>query len=311
METITLQYPHNLQRENLPETVLAVGYFDGVHKGHQKVIQTAIEQARLEGKESAVMTFDPHPSIVLKRKEQHVQLITPLNEKVRLLKELGVDRVYVVTFNEDLAALLPQEFVDHFFIGLHVTHVVAGFDFSYGRMGKGNMETLPFHSREQLQQTTVQKVMSDEEKISSSLIRYHLKEGDISYVKDLLGRPYTNRGVVVKGDQRGRTIGFPTANIDVHKDYLIPKVGVYAVRIHIGDKIYNGMANVGYKPTFYEDEKKLSVEVYIFDFQGDLYGEELSVEWHAFIRNETKFNGVEQLVQQLKADEREIRNFFE
>nr|WP_202406252.1 bifunctional riboflavin kinase/FAD synthetase [Pontibacillus yanchengensis] len=305
-----MQYPHTHSKNDFPESVVAIGYFDGVHKGHQKVIQTAIDLANEQGRESAVMTFHPHPSVVLKKNKQQIELITPLEDKLNLLEQMGVDRVFLVTFDEDLAGLLPQEFVDYFFIGLNVQHVVAGFDFSYGKMGKGSMETLPFHSRGAFSQTVVQKVESEDEKVSSSYIREELHQGNVGYIYNLLGRYYTIKGTVVKGDQRGHTIGFPTANIERKDAYILPQVGVYAVKVQIGDTIWNGMANIGYKPTFSDSTEKPAVEVYVFDYEGDLYGQELVVEWRKFIRNETKFDGVHALIEQLNQDEKEIRSFF-
>lgn len=309
MEIYELQHPHKLNKQDLPETVLAVGYFDGVHRGHQEVIRTAKQIADETGRTSAVMTFHPHPSVVLKKETQHVKYITPLEDKIKVFEDLGIDRVYLVEFNKNLASLSPQDFVNHYFIGLHVSHVVAGFDFTYGRMGKGTMDTLPTHGGEKLSQTVVSKVTEHEEKISSTLIRESIKEGNISLANDLLGRPYQIRGTVITGDQRGRTIGFPTANLSVSEDYLLPKVGVYAVRVVHNNSSHYGMANIGYKPTF-QDIKVLSVEINLFDFEADLYGQELTVEWHEFIRNEVKFNGVDHLINQLQKDEAEIRNFF-
>ncbi|MCD5322730.1 MULTISPECIES: bifunctional riboflavin kinase/FAD synthetase [Pontibacillus] len=309
MEIFELQHPHTLHQDDLPDTVMAVGYFDGVHRGHQEVIRTAKQIADETGRTSAVMTFHPHPSVVLKKETQHVQYITPLEDKIKVLEDLGIDRVYLVTFNKDLAGLLPQEFVNHYFIGLNVSHVVAGFDFSYGKMGKGTMETLPAHGGDALSQTVVSKVTDHNKKISSTLIRQSIREGNIDLANELLGRPYRVRGTVITGDQRGRTIGFPTANLDVSEEYLLPKVGVYAVKVEHRGSSYFGMANIGYKPTF-QDTKVLSVEINLFDYEGDLYGDQLEVEWHAFIRDEVKFNGVDHLIHQLQKDEAEIRNFF-
>ncbi len=310
MEIIHLQYPHSFQKKSLPESVLAIGYFDGVHNGHQEVIRKAKTIAEDQGRESAVMTFHPHPSVVLKKKTQHVEYITPIDEKMKILDSMDVDRVYLVEFNKNLAQLLPQEFVDHFLIGLNVKHVVAGFDFSYGRMGKGTMESIPSHSRGEFSSTVVDKVTQEGTKISSTLIREKIQQGSVQDIEPLLGRPYVIDGEVIQGDQRGRTIGFPTANINPTDDYLIPKVGVYAVKVHHGNKTYYGMANVGFKPTFEGESEKPTIEVNIFDYNGDLYGEYLRVEWHAFIRKETKFDGVNQLIDQLHEDEKQIREIF-
>lgn len=310
MEVTHLQYPHSIRKESLPESVVAIGYFDGVHYGHQEVIQKAKNLAAEQGSECVVMTFHPHPSIVLKKKIQHVEYITPIDEKIKILESMDIDRVYVIEFNQTLAGLLPQDFIDHFLIGLNAKHVVAGFDFSYGHMGKGTMDTLPSHSRGEFSSTVVDKVTLGEEKISSTLIREKINQGAVKDIKSLLGRPYSIKGVVIEGDQRGRTIGFPTANIQPTDDYLLPKVGVYAVKVTHGTETYYGMANVGFKPTFEEEVEKPTIEVNIFDYKGDLYGENLRIEWHNFIREETKFNGVDQLISQLHEDEKRIREFF-
>ncbi|KGX88400.1 riboflavin biosynthesis protein RibF [Pontibacillus litoralis] len=312
MDIIRLTYPHLNVDLTYPESVVAIGSFDGLHKGHMAVIQAAKDIASEQGRASAVMTFDPHPSVVLnKHKPAKMEHITPLDKKIELLEQMGVDRVFLVTFNKELSSLLPQQFVDQFFIGLNIRHVVAGFDFSYGHMGKGNMDTLPFHARGLLNQTIITKVMNNDEKISSTFIRSLLREGKMEKVASLLGRPYAIKGTVIQGDQRGRTIGFPTANMEVEETYITPPVGVYAVQVKVGDAYYEGMANVGYKPTFYQEEKQLSVEVNLFDFKGNLYGEQLEVLWHRYVRNEIKFNGVEALMDQLKKDERQIRDFFQ
>ncbi|SEB02560.1 riboflavin kinase / FMN adenylyltransferase [Thalassobacillus cyri] len=310
MKITELKYPHDFDTDDFPPSALALGFFDGVHKGHQKLINTAVAKAREDKLQSAVMTFYPHPSVVLKKQEQHAKYITPLREKQQILERLGVEQLFIVNFDEWLADLLPQEFVDQFLIQLNVRHVIAGFDYSYGRMGRGNMETLPFHSRGKFDQTVIEKVEDHDEKISSTRIRHELKQGNMQEVSRLLDRPFSTYGRVVEGDQRGRTIGFPTANIQLHEDYLLPRVGVYAVSVKHNGQVYTGMANLGYKPTFQDDAEKPNLEVYIFDFSGDIYNDWLEVYWHAFIRKEEKFNGVEALIEQLKLDELEIRRFF-
>ncbi|MCG3083119.1 FAD synthetase family protein, partial [Anoxybacillus sp. LAT27] len=184
MKTIWLSHPLN-EKNNGP-LVMALGYFDGVHLGHQKVIQTAKRIADDHQYKSAVMTFHPHPSVVLGRSKQHVHFITPLKEKEKQIAKLGIDYLYVVEFTPAFAHLLPQQFVDEYIIGLGVKHVVAGFDFTYGRLGKGTMETLPFHSRQQFTQTVIPKQTFGKEKISSTYIRQCLAEGDVEQLPHLL-----------------------------------------------------------------------------------------------------------------------------
>lgn len=313
MEVISIKHPHQFLKEEFFPMALALGYFDGVHLGHQKVILSAKEIADQNHLKSAVMTFDPHPSVVLGRSVQHVEYITPLPDKIKLLSELGIDYLFVVHFTAELASLLPQEFVDQYIIGLNVKHVVAGFDFTYGRMGKGSMETLTFHSRGEFTHTTISKLATDyNEKISSTLIRKVISQGKMDILPDLLGRYYTTEGIVVHGDKRGRTIGFPTANVKLNEKYLYPPLGVFAVRVCVGGKWYEGVCNVGFKPTFNQEKSdKPIVEVHIFDFNEEIYGENIVVEWHRYLRSEQKFSGIEALVSQIELDKQNALLYFE
>ncbi|RYG73837.1 riboflavin biosynthesis protein RibF [Lentibacillus lipolyticus] len=310
MQTVMLTYPHTLQVDELPETVAAIGFFDGVHKGHQQVIQTAADKARARNMESAVITFHPHPSVVLRKDVHHVQYITPLREKQEILQRLDIDRLYVITFDKTLSALEPQAFIDHFIIGLNIKHLVAGFDFSYGHKGRGNVHTIEEHARGLFTFTAIGEVKRDGEKVSSTRIRELLHHGLVHQVHSLLGRPLSIRGIVKEGDKRGRTIGYPTANLDVTKDALLPKVGVYAVKVLYEGEVHKGMASLGYNPTFTDDRKEPIIEVNIFDYSNDLYGEELILEWHRFIRDEEKFDSAAELVKKIEDDERRIRDFF-
>src|SRR5699024_6875354 len=234
METINLTYPHDLIRENLPETVAAIGFFDGVHKGHQAVIQKAVKLAQKEKKTSAVISFYPHPSVVLQKNVTSVSYITPQSEKETILASLGVDKF-------------------HFIIGLHIKHLVAGFDFTYGHKGKGNMENIDLYRNGAFQVSAVDKVEVDSEKASSTNIRKALKEGEINLANHVLGRHFTTTGTVISGDKRGQKMGFPTANLQIDDEKLLPKIGVYAVRITVKGETYDGMASLGLVPTFKED----------------------------------------------------------
>lgn len=310
MRTFELTYPHSLVLEELPETVSAIGFFDGIHKGHQKVIKTAVKQAKENNMESAVITFHPHPSVVLKKGMEHVQYITPIREKQEILQRMNVDRLYIIKFNKELSGLSPQEFVDHFIIGLNIKHLVAGFDYSFGFKGAGNMTNIAEYTRDKFSYTIIDKVTLDDEKISSTRIRNLLKEGKVDEVNTLLGRPLKYTSMVVHGAERGANLGYPTANLKVIEEALLPKIGVYAVKIVYKNAVYEGMASVGTNPTFEEDKGILSVEVNIFDYNNDLYGEELQMEWHAFIRDEEKFESADALIAQLARDEENIRSYF-
>lgn len=310
LETIEIRHPHHLGREAVQRSVLALGFFDGVHLGHQQVIKTAKQIADEKNVASAVMTFTPHPSVILGKNVQHVDMITPLEEKKRLIKKLGIDFLYIVHFDRAFASLLPQEFVDQYIIGLNVEHVVAGFDYSYGKLGKGTMETLPFHSRSQFTQTVVDKLTTNEEKVSSTLVRQFLADGEMEKVKLLLGRNYEVEGTVVHGEKRGRQIGFPTANVSLAADYLLPRTGVYAVELELNNQWYQGVCNIGYKPTFHEDLKKPTIEVHLLSFNKQIYGEHVRVRWHKLIRSERKFSGIEALIEQISLDKEEANQYF-
>ncbi len=311
VEVINIHHPHDLQQDQFLPMVIALGYFDGVHLGHQKVIKTAMKVANERGIKSAVMTFDPHPSVVLRKDVQHVEYITPLRDKIKLISDMNVDFLFVVHFTNEFANLLPQEFVDQYIIGLNGVHVVAGFDYSYGRMGKGTMETLPFHSREFFDFTVVPKLSVGHDKVSSTLIRSSIRNGEMQKLPNLLGRFYSTRGIVIHGDKRGRTIGFPTANTDVEDAYLLPPVGVYSVRFLVDGNWYEGVCNVGYKPTFNKEQSnRPSIEVHIFEFNKDIYGKQVVVEWHERIRAEQKFSGIDELVKQIEKDKEHALLYF-
>ncbi|MDQ0270181.1 bifunctional riboflavin kinase/FAD synthetase [Cytobacillus purgationiresistens] len=311
MEVIKIQHPHHLNTDDLPPLSMALGFFDGVHLGHQKVMLKAKEKAQSLGLKSAVMTFDPHPSVVLGKNVGDVEYITPIKDKINFVSQLGIDYLFIIHFTKEFAHLLPQEFIDQYIIGLNVKHVTAGFDYSYGRMGKGTMDTIPEHSRNQFTYTTVPQLKKGEDKISSTLIRRYIRDGNVQGIPELLGRFYSLSGMVVQGDQRGRKLGFPTANVDSKEDYLIPPVGVYAVRIHVKGVWREAVCNLGYKPTFHDDLEKPSVEVHIFDFDQDIYGEEVIVEWHQHLRSERKFNGIDELITQISKDKGNALLYFE
>ncbi|WP_017753803.1 bifunctional riboflavin kinase/FAD synthetase [Calidifontibacillus oryziterrae] len=311
MNVINLTHPHSFNANDLSPTVLALGYFDGVHLGHKKVITTAKKIADQRGYKSAVMTFHPHPAVVLRNSVEHGECITSIADKEEEIRKLGIDTLYIVQFCHSFAELLPQQFVDQYIIDLNVKHVVAGFDYTYGRLGKGTMETLPFHSREKFTQTVIDKVVEKNEKISSTLIRELIHEGNMQILPHYLGRYYTMHGKVIHGEKRGRLLGFPTANIELFAKYILPPTGVYAVRIFVNNRYYNGVLNIGFKPTFHDETKiKLAIEAHIFDFNESIYGEQVIIEWHQRLRQEQKFQSVEQLISQIHADKEDALRYF-
>ncbi|MFD1030963.1 bifunctional riboflavin kinase/FAD synthetase [Metaplanococcus flavidus] len=312
MKIVHLNYPNHMKpEEQLGPLSMALGFFDGVHKGHQKVIGEALEKAQQLDAKSAVMTFDPHPSLVLGGRKEEMVYITPLQQKMDILKEMGVDVCFIVRFTSDFAQLQPEEFISHFIEDLGVVHVSAGFDFSFGAKGQGNMELMKSFSNGRFGVSVIGKLEDGQQKISSTRIREHLKSGRVEEVCRLSGRPFKVSGTVINGDKRGRTIGFPTANVEPDLGTFVPGRGVYAVRLHVQDEIHDGVCNVGFKPTFNNpDHKKLVIEVHIFDFNRDIYGERVTVDWHKRIRDEQKFSGIDELKAQIERDKQEAVQFF-
>lgn len=311
MKIINITHPHDYKRGDFPPIAVALGYFDGVHIGHQKVIETVKQLGEDKGLATAVMTFDPHPSVILNKHIKHVRLLTPLQDKIELMKNMGLDYLFIVQFTPDFSSLSPQKFVDDYLISLHIQHVVAGFDYSYGQYGKGTMETLPHHAKGMFDVTTVSKQDLGEEKISSTRIREELIKGHTETINQLLSRYFTVKGCIVDGEKRGRLLGFPTANVKVDPDYYLPGTGVYCVRMKVRGNWYNGICNVGYKPTFHAEKEEIpTIEVHLLDFEADIYQERVIVEWHKRIRSEQKFSSVEQLVTQLEKDKQFAIEYF-
>ena len=309
MQIIELQDPHHLPQMVDQQYAMAIGFFDGLHKGHQAVIQTAIDEAKALGIQSAVMTFNPHPSHVLGGGKNKVGYITPYKEKMDVLAALGVDTVFIVKFDEVLSSLSPEQFVDRFIKGLGVKHVVAGFDFTFGAKGAGTMEEMERLADGDYKTTVVRKVVDAEDKISSTRIRALLAEGKGEEAATLLGRNFTLSGVVVHGAKDGRKLGFPTANVMPPAHTILPLNGVYAVKFTANGKTYDGVCSIGVKPTFQENHPVL-VEVFVLDFDGDLYDQIVEVEWLNFIREEKKFASVEALIEQMHRDTEQAKAFL-
>lgn len=312
MEIIHLTYPNQVKPEiKTGPLSLALGFFDGVHKGHQRVIGEAISQAEQKGIKSAVMTFDPHPSLVLGGRKEEVFYITPMQQKMDILASMHVDYCFIIRFTSEFAKLTPEEFINFFITGLNAKHVTAGFDFSFGCKGKGDMYLMKEMSMGRYGVTIAEKLEESDEKISSTRIRELLKRGETGKVCQLLGRPFRVLGTVVNGDKRGRTIGFPTANIEPELGAVVPNRGVYAVKIRVQGQVYNGVCNIGYKPTFNNpDVKKQVIEVHILEFDKSIYGEMVEVEWHDRIRDEQKFSGIDELKAQIHRDKLTAEQIF-
>lgn len=311
MEVIHLHHPYDPAVIPQDEVVLVLGFFDGVHRGHQAVLKKGKEIAESKGLKLAAMTFDHHPSIVFRKPHtEMMKYLTTLDKKAEIMASLGVDIFYVTSFTSSFAHLSPQNFVDEYMVGLHAKVVVAGFDYTYGPGDIANMERLPEYAKGRFEIVVVNKVAEEKEKISSTRIRELLDQSKLEEVNELLGCPYETRGVVVHGDARGRTLGFPTANINVGPEVRLPKPGIYVVRIKVAGKWHQGVASIGFNVTFGAG-RGMTVEVYILDFDQDIYGEKVAVEWLHYLREEIKFSGKEALIEQLNQDAAQARAYFE
>lgn len=310
MEVIYIHHPYTAEQIPAEPVVLALGYFDGVHRGHQAVIKRAKEEATRRDCKLAVMSFNHHPSIVYQKLDiESMKYLSPVERKIELMAELEVDIFYVIEFTYDFGTLTPQSFVDQYIVGLHAKAVVAGFDYTYGPRDIADMEKLPEYAQKRFEIIEVPEQQEGEEKISSTSIRAALDSGNMEKVNHMLGYVYQFSGHVMHGDARGRTLGFPTANIKIGKHIRLPKTGVYVVSILIHGEWYRGMASIGYNITFEEGRQK-TVEVNVLDFDRMIYGEVVTVRWHHFLRDEWKFTSVEALVEQLKQDQVDTENYF-
>jgi riboflavin kinase/FMN adenylyltransferase len=292
----------NIKREQ--NTVLTVGTFDGVHLGHRKLMETVVNKARTRDARSVVVTFDPHPREIINPGKSGIKLLTSLKERCELLEDLGIDILLVIPFDRDFSLLTSKEFVrDIIYEKIGVSEFVIGYDHHFGRDREGTIETIENLGTELgFEAYVVSKQEMGDVTISSTLIRNTLaNEGDVRQAAEYLGREYLLNGIVMHGDERGRTIGYPTANLKPeHENKVIPKNGVYAVKVRVGEDWYGGMLNIGVRPTF-EDPAR-TIEVNIFNFNRDIYGDTIQVRFVDRIRYEQKFDGIDELKAQLGND---------
>ena len=284
------------------KTIVTLGTFDGVHLGHAAILKKLTQNTQNETFESTVLTFFPHPRMVLQGKSD-LKLLNTINEKIELLEKIGIDNLIIHPFDEKFAELNAEEFVSRILVGqLGVQKIIIGYDHRFGKNRTANIDDLISFGTQygfEVEQISAQEI--DEISISSTKIRTALEEGDIQLANEYLGYRYFLSGMVVKGKQLGRTIGFPTANISLEEDYkLVPQNGVYVVRAEIDGKTIYGMMNIGFNPTVQGKQK--TIEVHLFDFDSDIYNRKIQVSILQRIRSEKKFESVEVLKEQLKKD---------
>ena len=295
-------------------SVVTIGTFDGVHKGHQKILSRLNKLADEISGESILFTFYPHPRMVVFPDNHNLKLIQTIDEKIDSLEKLGLDNLIIYPFTKAFSRLTAFEFVRDILVEkLKVKILVIGYDHQFGRNREGDLEFLKETAKifdfkvEEISAEEVQEV-----NVSSTKIRQSLLEGDIEKTNGFLGRPFRYSGVVVEGQKIGRTIGFPTANIEIKNQHkILPKDGVYAVRVQIGGALIDGMMNIGMNPTVLAKESlEKKVEVHLFDFNTEVYGEHVAVFLYRYIRKEKTFSNLEALKSQLNDDSKKVRNFF-
>jgi riboflavin kinase/FMN adenylyltransferase len=294
-----------------PRAVVSVGVFDGLHRGHQAILERAVGEGRARGLPVGVVSFDPHPDVVLRKGPFRASLpLTPLGEKRGRLEAVGVAWVEVLPFTRELAGFEPAEFVTRYLLGPHdLACMVVGEDFALGRGRSGNVARLrELGAAAVFAVVSVPLVAEGGRPITSTRIREELAEGRVAEAARLLGRPYSLAGMVVKGEGMGRTLGYPTANLRLHEEKWLPRDGIYVVRVLHGDRALAGAMSIGVRPTFGGQVRTL--EVFILDFEADLLGQDLTVEFLEWLRPERRFDTPALLVQAMHRDVAQVRERF-
>jgi len=286
---------------------LAIGVFDGVHLGHQAVISTSAEHARAANGTPVVVTFDPHPEKIL-RPDKAPHLLTATPHKIALIRTLGVRHLLITPFDEQFAATEPEEFVQQ--LARHsqrLSEICVGHEWSFGRNRRGNLELLKkLGAQFDFNVVGIPPVTANSEIVSSTTIRRAIEGGDLKKAATMLGREYTILGTVVHGDDLGKKIGFPTANLSAHSEQFPPN-GVYFAEARLDDIVYPGVVNLGYRPTISSGRSDRTLEIYLLDFDRDIYGKDLELRFVRYLRREEKFESVDALVQQIERDVQQAR----
>lgn len=297
--------------KNVKNPVLTLGMFDGVHIGHQAIIQKLNQIAAEIGGESTLLTFEPHPRVVLGKGTDDLQLLTTLDEKIELLEKSGLQNLILHPFTKEFSQLTSKEFVENLLcneIGIHT--IVIGYDHHFGKNREGDFEQLTQLSKElNFNLVKLEEVKTKGLHISSTQIRSALLNGNIAFASKSLGRNYSLTGKVIHGDKIGRTLGFPTANLEIEKYKLIPKNGVYIVKARIQNEIHKGLLSIGTRPTVTNSNEKRT-EVFLLDFDKDIYGQTLTVELIQFLRDDKKFDSLEKLIEQMNRDMEFVRLLY-
>lgn len=293
--------------------VITIGTFDGVHLGHRKIINRLQDIARSIGGESVIFTFDPHPRKVVAPSETNLRLLTTLGEKIGLFERSGINHLIIFPFTPEFAQLSYAQFVEQILVGkIGTKHLVVGYDHKFGKNREGDFEFLKNCAEEfGFDVEKLDVLLMNESNVSSTKIREAIQKGDFETANAYLGYPFMVNGTVVAGQQLGRKIQFPTANIEASDpDKIIPGYGVYAVKVKVQEKEYLGMLNIGNRPTVNQNADRRSIEVYILDFDGNIYGQAIEIRFFHKLREEQKFASIDALKQQLSSDREATISYF-
>ncbi|GGC50791.1 riboflavin biosynthesis protein [Pedobacter quisquiliarum] len=304
-------YHHLSDFKKLENAVVTIGTFDGVHFGHRKIVSRLVETANATGGETVILTFFPHPRLIIDPENQELKMINTINEKAAILESLGVNHLIITPFTRDFSNLSPDEYINQVLVDtIGVKHIIVGYDHRFGKDRKGCMEDLINAGKvqgfdvEEIPEQDIHDVA-----VSSTQIRRALLSGDVALAATYLGYHFSLKGRVIKGDKIGRTIGFPTANIFVEESYkLIPADGIYAVTVDLNEGSFKGMAYIGQRPTI--NGMTRNIEVNIFDFSQEIYGQDITMTFMEFLRHDVKFTGLEALKVQLQQDKEDTLAFF-
>jgi riboflavin kinase/FMN adenylyltransferase len=304
-----MQHYHSPEEVSAHNTWLTIGVFDGVHRGHREIIRKLTTDAHANNAPAVVLTFDPHPATVLSGRE--IKCLTTPEERADLLGSLGVDIVITQRFTRDLSTATAFEYMSRLKQTLDLKHLMIGYDFALGKGREGNANRLTEIGRELDYSVEVIDALSDESGvISSTEIRKLVGTGNVSEAAKLLGYNYVLSGKIIRGAERGRTLNFPTANIDYPIQKVTPSNGIYAGWAHIGNERFMAATNIGFNPTFTPERKTPSLEAYLLDFDRDIYGQEVKLEFASHIRDELKFNSVEALIEKIHEDVKRTRELL-
>lgn len=285
---------------------VALGNFDGLHLGHLSLIRKTVESAKLNNCNSMVFTYKNHPKTLVSP-DKVPKLIMDIEEKIRCLEKEKIDIVVLEEFTKEFMAIEPEEFIKMLCVKYKVKGIIVGFNFRFGHKNKGDIKLLEdLKEKYGYELLVLEPFKYNDDLISSTKIRESIFDGNLEEANNMLSRPYSIKGEIVHGKKLGRTIGFPTANLKINHENTIPKIGVYYTNIEINNKIYKGITSVGYNPTV--NGKELTIETFILDFSEEIYGEKMRIYFLKRIRDEIRFNSLEELIEKLKSDEQYAKN---